>query len=134
MAAFIEREHEFRFVAVEPESLEPGGGADRLAVVCARWDDASYKAARCPPEEWARRYAPHGLAAVWDVGGDVLPCRAYLRHCALAAAALGPAAEASFMRSTFLADGETTIGEWLAARPEILAEAPPASVAGRYSG
>ena len=43
------------------------------------------------------------LQAVWG-RGDVLPCRAYLRHCVLAAASLGPEAEHSFLHATYLAD------------------------------
>ncbi len=41
--------------------------------------------------------------AVWG-RADVLPCRAYLRHCVLAAASLGPEAERSFLHATYLAD------------------------------
>lgn len=61
--AFIQREHEFKFVAVQPQTLQ--GGVDRFGVVCARNTDEEYKAVRCPPEEWQRRYGKHGIDKIW---------------------------------------------------------------------
>ncbi|GIL63081.1 hypothetical protein Vafri_17056 [Volvox africanus] len=131
VAAFIAREHEFRFVAVEPYDLN-GAPIGRKAVVCARNTDAAYRAARCPPDEWARRWAVHGISSVWR--DDVLPCRVYLRHCVLAARSLGPEAEDSFLNDTYLADRSTTIGEYLRLHPDIMDEQPPLPLAERYSG
>ncbi|EFN60065.1 hypothetical protein CHLNCDRAFT_18676 [Chlorella variabilis] len=119
IAAFIEREHEFRWVGV-------------LAVVCARWDDAQYRRRRCPPDEWQRRYGRHGVQQIWT--DNVVPCRVYLRHCVLAAQRLGPEAHASFLDGTVLSDRATTIREHLAANPGIMHELPPSSLIGRYSG
>lgn len=132
VAAFIEREHEFRFVAVEPLHSDSGRPLGRRAVVCARWDDASYRQRRCPPHEWQRRYGEHGVERIWT--DDVLPCRVYLRHCVLAAQRLGPAAFESFLDGTYLADRVTTVRQHLAANPTILQELPPPSLIGRYSG
>lgn len=64
----------------------------------------------------------------------MLPCRVYLRHCALAAERLGPEAHRSFRDDTVLADRVTTIGQWLEQNPEILEELPPPSLAARYGG
>lgn len=64
----------------------------------------------------------------------ILPCRAYLRHCTLAAAALSPEAHASFLDSTYLADRRTTVREHLAAHPDILDELPPPELRERYCG
>lgn len=36
-----------------------------LQVICGRWDDASYRARRCPPDEFNRRFAVHGVDRVW---------------------------------------------------------------------
>eukprot|EP00198_Chlamydomonas_reinhardtii_P011224 XP_001700561.1 predicted protein [Chlamydomonas reinhardtii] len=132
VAAFIGREHEFRFVAVQPADLE-GRALGRKAVVCAANTDADYKAMRCPPQEWERRWGVHGIQAVWG-RGDVLPCRAYLRHCVLAAASLGPEAEHSFLHATYLADRRTTIAQHLARDPTIMEEQPPPALAERYNG
>jgi len=139
-AAPPDREHEFRFVAVQARdargNLEPG-----LAVACAAWNDAEYRAARCAPAEWARRYtgahpttgAPFRIDAVWD-DDAVLPCRPYLRHVVLAAQALGPLAEACVLDRTFLADRATTVRQHLARDPTIMAELPPEALRVRYGG
>ncbi|GIL88461.1 hypothetical protein Vretimale_15378 [Volvox reticuliferus] len=131
VAAFIAREHEFRFVAVEPYDLN-GVSIGRKAVICARNTDAAYRAMRCPPDEWARRWAVHGISRVWR--DDVLPCRVYLRHCVLAARSLGPEAEDSFLNDTYLADRRTTIGEYLRLHPDIMDEQPPLALVERYNG
>ncbi|KAG2427811.1 hypothetical protein HXX76_012135 [Chlamydomonas incerta] len=132
VAAFIGREHEFRFVGVEPTDLA-GRPLGRKAVVCAANTDADYRAMRCPPPEWERRWGVHGIQAVWG-RDDVLPCRAYLRHCVLAAASLGPQAERSFLHATYLADRRTTIAQHLARDPTIMEERPPPALAERYNG
>ncbi|GLC37646.1 hypothetical protein PLESTB_000798000 [Pleodorina starrii] len=130
--AFISREHEFRFVAVEPLELPGARPIGRRAVVCARNTDADYRAGRCPPAEWNRRWSVHGIDRVWR--DDVLPCRVYLRHCVLAARSLGREAEESFLYDTYLADRRTTVGEHLLAHPDIMDERPPPELAERYNG
>lgn len=142
--AVIDREHEFRFLAVQPLPLDAGSSAtaqstaqpaaqqDALAVICGRWDDVSYVARRCPPDEFQKRFKVHGVDRVWR--DDVLPCRTYCRHCVLAARKLGPEAEASFLDGTFLADRRTTVKQHLAANPDIMSELPPPELAARYSG
>jgi len=65
---------------------------------------------------------------------DILPCRTYLRHCVLAAEHLSPAAHASFLDHTYLADRTTTIREHLRFNPGIMAELPPPELAERYCG
>lgn len=142
--AFIQREHEFRFVAVTPHKLKRNSNEnseeeplatlveERAAVICARNTDANYRQRRCPPEEWERRYGKHGLTSIWR--DDVMPCRVYLRHCVISAMKLGPEVEADFLDGTVLADRHTTVREWLERNPEILQELPPPSLIGRYSG
>ncbi|GAB4822485.1 hypothetical protein N2152v2_009531 [Parachlorella kessleri] len=129
--AFIQREHEFRFVAVEPHHLD-GSPTGRKAVMCARWNDADYKRRRCPPEEWQRRYGKHGVDRIWR--DDVLPCRVYLRHCVLAASKLGEPAHSNFLDASVLGDRKTTVRQHLARDPAILEELPPPELIGRYSG
>lgn len=136
-AALLDREHEFKFVAVEVG--EPGGGT-AVALACARWTDAEYRAQRiADAADWARRYhgrypdgAPYRIDAVWD-DDDVLPCRPYLRHVVLAARALGADVEACVLDNTFLVDG-TTVRQHLARDPGIMQEAPPPGLEARYGG
>lgn len=128
--AFVAREHEFRFCAVQPETLD--GSPDRFGVVCARNTDENYRQRRCPPDEFERRYGRHGIERLWR--DDILPCRAYLRHCVLASRNLGDEVHDSFMNGTFLADRKTTIGEYLEQNPDIMLELPPESLRERYGG
>uniref|UniRef100_A0A7S3VP99 Uncharacterized protein n=1 Tax=Dunaliella tertiolecta TaxID=3047 RepID=A0A7S3VP99_DUNTE len=129
---FIEREHEFKFVSVDVQTLE-GQPTGRRAVICAAWNDEDYKATRCPPDEWQSRWSVHGVQQVWGVP-DILPCRVYLRHCVLAARSMGPLCESSFLDSTFLSDRVTTVRQHLRANPTIMDELPPPELIGRYSG
>ncbi|KAJ0961134.1 hypothetical protein J5N97_000884 [Dioscorea zingiberensis] len=46
VSAFMEREHEFRFLAAFPEDLE-GKPFTRPAVICARYSDDEYFCIRC---------------------------------------------------------------------------------------
>ena len=62
--------------------------ASAPAVVCAAYTDEEYRRVRCAPGEFEARYASRGIDRLWR--DDVLPCRAYLRHCVLAADKLGP--------------------------------------------
>lgn len=34
-------------------------------VLCGRWNDADYKAARCSPDEFYNRYTQYGISRVW---------------------------------------------------------------------
>eukprot|EP00887_Chlorella_sp_A99_P003921 scaffold11.g3921.t1 len=170
IAAFVDREHEFRFCAVRAAPLDGAGaggatsggtsgdvsggasgsaaassgasgsasgdgagtaasGAFPWAVVCTRNDDERYRATRCPPELWEEMYGVHGIDRLWR--DDIKPCRAYLRHCVLAARALGPAAHANFLDQTWLGDRRTTVRAWLEAHPAIMEELPPPSLIGR---
>mmetsp|Transcript_69011 Transcript_69011/g.218260 ORF Transcript_69011/g.218260 Transcript_69011/m.218260 type:complete len:297 (+) Transcript_69011:155-1045(+) len=135
IAAFIEREHEFRFVAVMAEDLLTGAEVGRPGVLCARYTDEEYRRVRCGGDasgEYERRYGRHGIDKIWR--DDLLPCRTYLRHCVLASQRLGPEAYASFLDDTYLGDRTTTIRSHLAADPSIMEELPPPELVDRYSG
>ena len=36
-----------------------------MQVLCTKWTDAEYRAERCSPQEWNRRYTQHGVDRVW---------------------------------------------------------------------
>ena len=36
-----------------------------LQVMCARWDEEQYKAIRCGPEEFQRRWGVYGIDKIW---------------------------------------------------------------------
>eukprot|EP00850_Spirogloea_muscicola_P014221 SM000100S09448 [mRNA] locus=s100:405144:410147:+ [translate_table: standard] len=131
--AFIEREHEFRYLAVVPESLD-GQALGRRAVLCSRYSNEEYRSVRCQgsEDEYHRRYGRYGINKIWI--DDILPCRVYLRHCVLAAETLGKEACDSFLDATFLADRTTTIRQYLDSNPSIMTELPPPALQERYGG
>ncbi|KAF2930389.1 hypothetical protein DAI22_05g131200 [Oryza sativa Japonica Group] len=132
--AFIEREHEFRFLAVVPEGLD-GVPYANPAVVCARYSDEEYFQVRCKgsKEIYYQRYGRYNIDRIWR--DDILPCRAYLRHCVLAAKNLGEPAYSNFLDHTYLGDRTTTIREYLATTGAgIMEEEPPESLKSRYGG
>ncbi|KAL1539120.1 hypothetical protein AAHA92_27783 [Salvia divinorum] len=132
--AFIEREHEFRFLAVIPETLN-GLFYTTPAVLCARYTDEEYFLNRCKGSEdiLFQRYGKYGITKIWM--DDILPCRAYLRHCVLAAKNLSDMAYDNFLDHTFLADRKTTIREYLTTSGSgIMEEEPPEDLKHRYGG
>ncbi|KAJ6313687.1 hypothetical protein OIU77_015051 [Salix suchowensis] len=132
--AFMERELEFRFLAVVPETLD-GKPYDFPAVLCARYSDDEFFQVRCQgsKEIYFQHYGRYNIDKIWR--DDILPCRAYLRHCVLAAKNLSDAAYDSFLDHTFLGDRQTTIREYLATTGAgIMEEQPPESLKTRYGG
>ncbi|XP_022864059.1 uncharacterized protein LOC111384070 isoform X2 [Olea europaea var. sylvestris] len=117
--AFIEREHEFEF----------------LAVLCARYSDKEYFENKCKgsKEIFFQRYGRYGIDKIW--ADNILPCRVYLRHCVLAAKNLGDLAYNNFLDHTFLGDRKTTIREYLATTGSgIMEEEPPELLKYHYGG
>ncbi|PIA44291.1 hypothetical protein AQUCO_01700118v1 [Aquilegia coerulea] len=132
--SFIEREHEFRFLAVLPETLE-GFPFDNPAVLCGRYSDEEYFQDRCKgsKEIYFERYGRYNIHKIWR--DDILPCRIYLRHCVLAAKNLGDVALNNFLDHTYLGDRKTTIREYLDTKGSgIMEEEPTESLKIRYGG
>ncbi|CAK9145614.1 unnamed protein product [Ilex paraguariensis] len=132
--AFIEREHEFRFLAVIPETLN-GLLYISAAVLCARYSDEEYFQNRCKGSQdiYFERYGRFNIHKIWQ--DDILPCRAYLRHCVLAAKNLGYEAYDNFLDHTYLGDRKTTIREYLTTTGSgIMEEEPPEPLKSRYGG
>ncbi|KAG0489780.1 hypothetical protein HPP92_006643 [Vanilla planifolia] len=77
--SFIERENEFRFLAVVPEALD-GARYNNSAVVCARYSDEEYFQIRCKGNVniFFQNYGRYNINKIWR--DDILPCRVYLRH------------------------------------------------------
>ncbi|KAL5785140.1 hypothetical protein ACOSQ2_007532 [Xanthoceras sorbifolium] len=132
--AFIRREHEFRFLAVVPETLDEKPFTNR-AVLCARSSNEEFFQIRCKgsKEIYFQHYGRYNINKIWR--DDILPCRVYLRHCVLAAKNLGDAAYNNFLDHTYLGDRKTTIREYLATTGSgIMEEEPPESLKSRYGG
>ena len=136
--AFLEREEEFEIVRVpylERGEAEAVGAGPKMGVLCRRSTDAAY-AARWGRERFERKYGTHGLKTIWGWGTEsgIRPCGPYLRHCVLAAGAMGTGCLDSFLDETYLADRTTPIREYLAAHPEVMETVPPGDLAVRYGG
>ncbi|PIN08801.1 hypothetical protein CDL12_18620 [Handroanthus impetiginosus] len=132
--SYIEREHEFRFLAVTPETFN-GLLYTTPSVLCARYSDEEYFQNRCKGSEeiFFQRYGRYGIQKIWM--DDILPCRVYLRHCVLAAKNLSDAAYDNFLDHTFLGDRKTTIRKYLATTGSgIMEEEPPEELKHRYGG
>ncbi|XP_010551082.1 PREDICTED: uncharacterized protein LOC104821787 [Tarenaya hassleriana] len=132
--AFIQRELEFRFLAVLPETLE-GEPFMNPAVLCARYSDEEFFQVRCKgsKEAYFQHYGRHNIEKIWR--DDILPCRVYLRHCVLAAKNVEERAYNNFMDHTYLGDRKTTIREYLATKGNgIMEEEPPEALKSRYGG
>ncbi|KMT16526.1 hypothetical protein BVRB_3g048200 [Beta vulgaris subsp. vulgaris] len=132
--SFMERELEFRFLAVLPETLE-GKAFKNAAVLCTRYSDEEFFNVRCQgsKEVFHQHYGRYNIDKIWR--DDVFPCRTYLRHCVLAAKNLGDAAHNNFLDHTYLADRHTTIRQYLATTGAgIMEEEPPESLKMRYGG
>ncbi|KAJ0233041.1 Uncharacterized protein HA466_0287030 [Hirschfeldia incana] len=132
--AFIQREPEFRFLAVVPETLE-GKPFAHSAVLCGRYSDEEFFQIRCKgdKEVYFQHYGRFNIDKIWR--DDILPCRLYLRHCVLAAKNLGDEAYNNFLDHTFLGDRRTTIREYLGSKGSgIMEEEPPETLKSRYGG
>ncbi|KAK6772761.1 hypothetical protein RDI58_027999 [Solanum bulbocastanum] len=132
--AFIEREHEFMFLAVIPETLNELFYINP-AVICARYSDEEYLKNRCKGDKdiYFQRYGRYNIDKIWR--DDIFPCRVYLRHCVLAAQNLCDLAYDNFLDHTFLGDRRTTIREYLSTTGSgIMDEEPPELLKERYGG
>ncbi|XP_014507090.1 uncharacterized protein LOC106766839 isoform X2 [Vigna radiata var. radiata] len=132
--AFIEREREYRFLAVVPQSLD-GKPFTNPAVLCASYSDEEFFKFKCTEgkEKYFERYGKYKIHKIWR--DDVLPCRVYLRHCALGAKSLGEEVYNNFLDHTFLGDRKTTIRQYFEkVGSKIMEEEPPQSLKTRYGG
>ena len=110
--------------------------SSKMGVLCTRWTDAAY-IQRWGKDRFDTNYGTYGLDTIWGYGPEsgLRPCRVYLRHCVLAAQALGPACYRSFLDETFLVDRTTTIRDYLHDHPTLLdTTIPPPGFEERYSG
>ncbi|UTW13873.1 gamma-glutamylcyclotransferase [Marinobacterium rhizophilum] len=107
--ALYEREHRYRWVEVE--ALDEFGGRC-LGRLCTGSNDVDYRLNKCvTPTEYHRRVGRYYSGLLWR--DDILPYPRYLAFCLRAAAAQGPEVLDNFMDCSFLADGRTSIRQYL---------------------
>lgn len=115
-AALYEREYRYRWVEVETEALD---GAERSqARMCTGYSDHEYRLNKCITDsEYHRRVGQYYDGALWR--DDIVPFPRYLRFCLLAAAGHGRHVLDNFLDTSFLADGKTSIRQYLNQNPEL---------------
>lgn len=112
-ARLFEREHHYRWVCVAGREAD---GRETSGRICAEWTDADYRRERCATEaEYHRRVGRFYDGPLWR--DDILPHPPYLEECLRAARAHGPDVHRNFLETSFLADGTTTIAEYLQSAP-----------------
>jgi hypothetical protein len=131
MEEFRRREPEFTYVPVQPWSVATNKPDGVPALACGRGSDEMLRERlQNSDAAWHNMVGRHGIATLWH-DQTILPCRPYLRLCVLAAEQLG--ISNNFLKSTFLADRATTVGEYIAAHPEIMTTLPPLHVRHFYT-
>jgi hypothetical protein len=130
--AFLEREEEFDICPAPYHELD---GTRRSGILCTCSSDETY-VQRWGQERFDKQYKQYGVDTIWHWATEsgLRPCAVYLRHCYLAAQAMGDLCFTSFLDETFLVDRKTTIREYIAQHPEVLETEPPESLKERYSG
>ncbi|KAG5555155.1 hypothetical protein RHGRI_012626 [Rhododendron griersonianum] len=139
--SFIEREHEFRFLAVLPETLDGKPfaspavcetGTIYFAVLCARFSDEEYLQIRCKGSSYSAGSLQAVKRSISSDMDDITFTRfgAMISYLAVfifgTAKSLGDAAYNNFLDHTFLGDRKTTIREYLATTGSgIMEEEPP---------
>lgn len=118
---FRERQHRYRIVEEDVELCGAGEfrGQTVRALVCSQNTDEEYMEVKCrgDPDRYQERVGQYYTGKLWR--DDVFPITSYLGICLRAAAGLGPEWLENFLDCSFLADGVTTIRQYLAENPEL---------------
>lgn len=115
----FEREHRFKWIEVPFTTL--AGGDAGVGRMCSEYSDVEYRLNKCVTDaEYQRRVGQFYGGKIWR--DDIFPNRTYLGHCLRAATSQGQHVLENFKTSTFLADGETTLAQYLARTPDAVSE------------
>jgi hypothetical protein len=131
--AFLEREEEFNIITVPFVDLTTG--QESKGILCARGSDEEFLR-RWGQDYFDKEYGQYGIKTIWnwDENSGLRPCAIYLRHCTLAAQAMGDVCYQSFLDETFLVDRKTTIRSYLEENPQVMDAKPPPELEIRYGG
>ncbi|MEM8861469.1 MAG: gamma-glutamylcyclotransferase [Chloroflexota bacterium] len=112
----FEREHRFRWIEVEFIEVDGSIGKGQM---CTEWTDEGYRATRIKDDQdYFERVGQHYQGKLWR--DDILPFPEYLQLCLRAAGSHGEELVDHFLRSSYLADGETTLEHYLKNNPNAL--------------
>lgn len=119
-----EREHRYRWIEVSPVGLD--GAPQPAARMCSRYSDLDYRLNKCVTEqEYHERVGRHYRGVIWR--DDILPFPRYLKFCLVSAAGHGREVLDNFLDTSFLADGRTSVRQYLNERPDLI----PSSLRGQ---
>ena len=105
----FEREHHYRWLSVPCVEAD---SSETLGRICGEWNDTDYRLNRCVTRaQYHQRVGRFYNGPLWR--DDILPFPPYLDECLQAARAHGPTVYENFCETSFLADGTTTIAEYL---------------------
>lgn len=112
----FEREHRFRWIEVDFQEMDDSAGTGRM---CTEWTDEGYRAARIKDDEdYFNRVGRYYQGKLWR--DDILPFPEYLQLCLDAAGSHEEALVDHFLKSSYLADGITTLENYLQSHPNAL--------------
>lgn len=104
-----EREHRFRWIEVEYKDVNNRLGKGRM---CTEYTDAEYLINKCVTQaEYERRVGQYYRGKLWR--NDILPFPVYLKYCLESAKQCGPEVLENFLTQSYLADGFTSIKQFL---------------------
>ena len=100
-------------------SDKDANGRTGVGRMCSEYNDVDYRLNKCiTPAEYELRVGRFYRGKIWR--DDILPFPVYLKHCIQAASSHGTGVYENFIRTSFLADGVTTIEEYIAANENLL--------------
>ena len=114
-AELYEREHRFRWIEVDTVSFS---GETTRGRMCTFFTDHDYRLNKCITEsEYQRRVGRFYQGQLWR--DDILPFPRYLAFCLQAAESQGSEVLDNFLDTSFLADGVTSIRDYIGSTPEL---------------
>lgn len=114
--ALFEREHRFKWIDVEFVEQDGSLGIGKM---CTEWTDEAYRTYRIKDDEdYFKRVGQYYQGKLWR--DDILPFPEYLQLCLTAAGSHSDELVTHFLRSSYLADGITTVESYLNTYPDAL--------------
>jgi cation transport regulator ChaC len=125
-AHYLEREHRYKAIEVEVTAFlqdDPTTTHMQSCWTVIEQSNAEYMAKLNGPEEWESRIGQYYEGSLWE-RRDILPMKHYLIACIQASYHLGGEAWLqNFMKEGFIADGATSMEDYVRHRPDIQSEA-----------
>jgi len=131
--SFRQREEEYDIISVSYEDMN--GSRVGAGILCTKSTDEKY-IEQWGVERFNNNYSKYGIETIWGWGRDsgLKPCAVYLRHCILAAEAMGADCFRSFLDETVLVDRKTTVRKYLEENSSVMGSLPPEDLNERYGG